>query len=132
MTNREYSMGFPLRLFSWKSFFVIPRKGMIMEKRIMEIGKRIAKVREERGYKQEVFAELIQCSPVTISRWETGLRAMKISDLIKIAETLDVSADYLLGMKQKEDIASILVGLSDKENKIVRNTLKAMVDTMKS
>ena len=103
-----------------------------MEKRIVEIGKRIAKVREERGYKQEVFAELIRCSPVTISRWETGLRAMKISDLIKIAECLNVSADYLLGMEQKEDIAGILAGLSDKEKEVVRNTLKAMVDTMKS
>lgn len=132
MTNREYSMVFPLRLFSWKSFFVIPRKGMIMEERITDVGKRIAKIREEKGYKQEVFAEMIQCSSVTVSRWETGLRAMKISDLIKIAECLKVSTDYLLGMEQMEDITDMLAGLNDKEKRIVINTVKALVNAMKS
>lgn len=103
-----------------------------MEERITDVGKRIAKIREEKGYKQEVFAEMIQCSSVTVSRWETGLRAMKISDLIKIAECLKVSTDYLLGMEQMEDITDMLAGLNDKEKRIVINTVKALVNAMKS
>ena len=105
---------------------------MIMEKRIADVGERIAKIREERGYKQEAFAELIKCSPVTVCRWETGQRAMKISELIKIAECLNVSADYLLGLGQKEDIIGMFDVLNNRDRRIVINTVKDMVDTMKS
>ena len=102
-----------------------------MEERLKEVGKRIAEARKEKGYKQEIFAELVQCSPVTVSRWETGFRDIRISDLIKIAESLNISADYLLGIEQREDITDMLVGLSDKEKRIVISTVKVMITEMK-
>ena len=103
-----------------------------MEERLKEVGKRIAEIRKAKGYKQEVFAELLQCSPVTVSRWETGLRDIRISDLIKIAECLNISADYLLGIEQREDITDMFVGLNDKEKRIVINTVKVMITEIKN
>ena len=63
MTDREYSMGFPLRLFSWKSFY-----GHSPERRKIEIGERLRREREKAGYSQEAFTEILDCCAVTISR----------------------------------------------------------------
>lgn len=133
MTDREYSMGFPLRLFSWKSFQVILQKGMIMERRMIEIGHRLSKAREEAGYSQEAFAEKIGCCAITISRWENGHTPMKVVDIIRITEALNMSADYLLGIEKQEDtVIDMPNGLSPSNREIVMNTLKAMISTMKS
>lgn len=112
---------------------VIPQKGMIMERRKIEIGERLRQEREKAGYSQEAFAELMDCCAVTISRWENGHTPMKDVDVIRIAEILSLSADYLLGIeKQKEPLADMLDGLSAYNKEIVMNTLNAMVSTMKS
>ena len=47
---------------------VILRKGMIMERRKIEIGERLRREREKAGYSQEAFAEILDCCAVTISR----------------------------------------------------------------
>lgn len=104
-----------------------------MERRMIEIGERLRKAREEAGYSQEAFAEKIGCCAITISRWENGHTPMKDVDVIRIAEILSLSADYLLGIeKQKEPLADMLDGLSTYNKEIVMNTLNAMVNTMKS
>ena len=40
----------------------------------------------------------------TVSRYLSGNRSPKIEELVKIAETLKCSADYLLGLKESEKI----------------------------
>lgn len=112
---------------------VIPRKGMIMERRMIEIGERLKKAREEAGYSQEAFAEKIDCCAITISRWENGHTPMKAMDIIKMVETLNISADYLLGTENVEvAIEDMISNLSFSNRQIVMNTLKAMISTMKS
>ena len=49
-------------------FMVILRKGMIMERRKIEIGERLRREREKAGYSQEAFTEILDCCAVTISR----------------------------------------------------------------
>lgn len=106
---------------------------MIMERRMIEIGERLSKAREEAGYSQEALAEKIGCCAITISRWENGHTPMKAVDIINIAETLHISADYLLGIEKLEvKIADMITDLSASNREIVINTLKAMVSTMKS
>ena len=106
---------------------------MIMERRKIEIGERLRQEREKAGYSQEALAELLDCCAVTISRWENGHNPMKDVDVIRIAEILNISADYLLGIrKQKETLADMFDGLSTINKDIVMNTLHAMVSTMKS
>ena len=104
-----------------------------MERRKIEIGERLRKARDEAGYSQEAFAERIGCCAITISRWENGHTPMKTMDIIKITEALNISADYLLGIKKQEDtVIDLLNGLSTSNREIVMNILKAMISTMKS
>lgn len=104
-----------------------------MERRKIEIGERLRQEREKAGYSQEAFAERLNCCAVTISRWENGHNPMKDVDIIRIAENLNISADYLLGIrKQKETLGDMYDGLSSMIKENVMNTLNAMVSTMKS
>ena len=104
-----------------------------MERRMIEIRARLKKAREEAGYSQEAFAEKIDCCAITISRWENGHTPMKAMDIIKMVETLNISADYLLGTENVEvAIEDMISNLSFSNRQIVMNTIKAMISTMKS
>lgn len=104
-----------------------------MEIRMIEIGERLKKAREKVGYSQEAFAEKIGCCAITISRWENGHTPMKAVDIIKITEALNISADYLLGIKREEvTLEDMIRNLDFSEQQIVINTIKAMINTMKS
>lgn len=59
---------------------------------------RIRDLREDRDLKQQVIANLLSCSQVCYSRYETGERAIPLGCLVKLAEFYDTSVDYLLGL----------------------------------
>lgn len=60
------------------------------------IGKRIQKYREERGISRNEFAELLNVTPPTVHRWETGVRMPDLATIMKIANILGVNVDDLL------------------------------------
>lgn len=60
-------------------------------------GKQLQKYRERAGYSQEKLAEKIECSTIFISYIERGIKSPGLDNLIRLANTLDVSADLLLG-----------------------------------
>ena len=60
------------------------------------IGKRIRKVREQRGWRQEDFAERIGLSVTYTGMIERGEKVPKLETFITIANVLGVSADQLL------------------------------------
>jgi transcriptional regulator with XRE-family HTH domain len=63
---------------------------------LRDVGRRVAAARVDRGYTQERLAEVVGIEPVTLSRWETGHRALSLSTLAAIAEALDVGLGDLL------------------------------------
>ena len=65
-----------------------------------EIGKRIKDVRRESGLSQAQFGEKLSVSQDTVSLWENGRSAPNAELIIAIAKTFDVSADFLLGLKE--------------------------------
>ena len=67
-----------------------------MEINYKKLGKRIQSARRETGLSQEQLAEAIGKSPSAISTIETGKRGASLETLIRIANALQVSADYLL------------------------------------
>lgn len=79
----------------------------------MEIGMRIAALREERDWKKTELARRLGISHSQVSRIESGETGTLSSDiLIRLAEVFDVSADYLLGLtdvrtKKNLDIAQL-------------------------
>lgn len=60
------------------------------------IGKRIRKIRKERGLTQEYVAEKLNVSNQHISDIERGLNGMSIPSLMDLCRILDIDADYIL------------------------------------
>jgi len=67
---------------------------------IRDIGRRIATLRQQRGFTQERLAERIGIEPVTLSRLETGNRAVSISSASRMADALGVGLGDLLDVQR--------------------------------
>ena len=65
----------------------------------MDIGKRIKTLRDERGLSQVKLASAVGVAKATILRIEAGKQNPSAKLLGRIAKELNVSADYLLGLK---------------------------------
>ena len=63
---------------------------------LRKVGQRVAVARRDRGWTQEQLAEAVGIEPVTLSRWETGDRALSLSTLHAISEALGVGLGDLL------------------------------------
>ncbi len=61
-----------------------------------EVGQRIVDRRNRLCLTQEALAEQAEVTPQFVSYAETGKRAMRPENLLKLANALNVSADYLL------------------------------------
>lgn len=73
-----------------------------------EIGLRIRTAREESGYTQERFAELIEVSPQFESALERGIYGVSIAKLMRICDVLSVSSDrILMGRGEPYDVSFI-------------------------
>lgn len=63
------------------------------------IGKTVKHIRKSSPFQtQEKFAELINSSPETVSNIERGTVLLKISTLLCIASSCNVSTDFILGL----------------------------------
>ena len=62
----------------------------------VEIGKRIKNKRKEVGITQEKLSELIEVSPSYICEIERGGSISSLATISKIAQTLNISLDYLV------------------------------------
>ena len=63
---------------------------------LVQIGKRIYQCRKKLGLTQEELAELADVTPQFVSFAESGKRAMRVDNIVKLAGALHVSVDYLL------------------------------------
>ena len=64
---------------------------------LLEIGDNIRKIRKERGYSQEEFADIAGFSRSYYTEIETGKRNISILNLIKIIEALNVDPNEIIG-----------------------------------
>ncbi len=62
----------------------------------VEIGKRIKEKRKALKITQEKLSEIIDVSPTYISGIERGCSICSLATITKIAQTLDLSLDYLI------------------------------------
>ena len=72
------------------------------------VGRRVAQARTDRGFTQEALAEAISIEPVSLSRLETGDRALSLTTLGLIADALDLGLGHLVGVEAdlaKPDLA---------------------------
>lgn len=66
------------------------------EEFLKEVGQRITDRRKRLGLTQEALAEMADVTTQFVSYAESGKRAMRPENLMKIASALGVSTDYLL------------------------------------
>lgn len=85
---------------------------------LKEMGQRIAKRRQEMGLTQEELAEKGNMTPQFVSYAELGKRAMRPENVIKMADALEVSIDYLLTGET-----------TDKDTSLISNKLRQLSQT---
>jgi len=95
-----------------------------------KIGSFLKELRKEKGITQEEFAEKLNVSGRSVSRWETGSNMPDISLLVEIAEFFDVSIPEIINGERKsesmnEEVKEVAGKLSDYANaekeKLIKN-----------
>lgn len=94
---------------------------------LKETGQRIMDRRKKFGLTQEQLAEKCELTTQAVSYFESGKRAMRPENLMKIAAGLGVSTDYLLTGdiidKDKMLLSEKLDKLSPAEVRIIENII---------
>ncbi|WP_397602237.1 helix-turn-helix domain-containing protein [Silvanigrella sp.] len=90
----------------------------------MEIGKTLKEIRIARGLNQTEFANLIGISESAVCQYERGGRYPSAEILAKISSSLNVSCDYLLGLKLENN--DILLSLKESDKNIIMRLIDAL------
>lgn len=64
----------------------------------MKYNEALKRMREYKELEQKQIAYILKTTQQQISLYETGQRELKTSQIIKLAQTLNLSADYILGI----------------------------------
>ena len=70
----------------------------------IELGKRIADMRNAKKMTQAELAEKLSVTTHAISKWETGAGFPDIQIIPQLADIFDTTADYLLGCEKKQKV----------------------------
>ena len=92
------------------------------------LGNRIRIARERKGITQETLAERVNISPSHISVIERGVKTARIDTVARIANELDVSADYLLQdlvkRSRESQLLSSIMALPETDRSRLLNAVK--------
>ena len=80
---------------------------------------KLREARKEKGLKQADLAEIVHVSLQTISGYETGYAQPPIDILIKLADALQVSADFLLGRENDVGLVEVKTDLTSDEQELI-------------
>lgn len=84
----------------------------------MEYCKRLRDLRIDNDLRQEDVAKILKTSKQTYGRYENGTRKLSIEDLKTLCEFYNVSADYIIGITDKQKpITNIRNNVIIKNNK---------------
>ena len=72
---------------------------------LQDVGRRVGQARRDRGWTQESLSEAIGIEAVTLSRLETGDRALSLTMLSKIADVLGIGLGDLLDAERDLPVA---------------------------
>lgn len=92
------------------------------------LGNRIRAAREKKGITQEELADRINISPSHISVIERGVKTARIDTVVRIANELDVSSDYLLQdlvkRSRESQLLSSIMDLPETDRSRLLNAVK--------
>ena len=109
----------------------------------MDIGKRIKKIRSDKGLTQKQLAKIAGIGEMTISQYERGVRQPKVEQLQRIVNVLGISMNQLLtdsaenfAPKKLREIAKeghtdyFIGGLNDNHIELFMDAMNAVVAQM--
>lgn len=70
----------------------------IETEKLAGIGDRIREAREALGWQQQELGTRLGILPSAVAHWEAGRRIPDASSIVKLCRSLDVEADWLLGL----------------------------------
>ncbi len=106
----------------------------------MEFSERLKKLRKKANFTQVEVAEKLGISQPAYASWERGVKKPTQENLVKIAQVLNVSVDYLVGNSEEKsdelDNIELLFrmnskGLTEKEKIIFRKELIEFMEERK-
>ncbi|MBQ2753629.1 MAG: helix-turn-helix transcriptional regulator [Firmicutes bacterium] len=92
---------------------------------VLYFGARLRKLRKESELTQQQLADKLDVTKASISAYETNAKYPSIEVLIKIANTFNVSADYLLGISQNVQFDNSM--LTDEQSLIVSDIVNEFI-----
>lgn len=98
---------------------------------------RIKEFREAQGIKQKELAAMIGIAPNTLSQYENGKREPDIETVKRMAATLNVTVDCLLGQQEKpapsgDELDRELIEIWNTADETERNDLLEMARMLKN
>ena len=106
----------------------------------MEFSERLKKLRKDTGLTQVDVASKLGISQQAYASWERGVKKPTQDNLVKIAQVLNVSVDYLVGNSEEKtdelDNIELLFrmnskGLTEKEKEIFKKELIEFMEKRK-
>lgn len=106
----------------------------------MEFSERLKKLRKDSGFTQVDVAEKLGISQPAYASWERGIKKPTQENLVKIAQVLNVSIDYLVGNSEEksDDLDNIELlfrmnskGLTDEEKAVFKKELVEFMEKRK-
>ena len=98
---------------------------------LKEIGRRINTRRKQLGITQESLAESLDVSIQMISNLEQGKKAIRPENLVKLCNSLDVSADYILrGVRAEWEVLTFskkYAMLSEENQRLVERLVENLI-----
>ena len=107
----------------------------------MEFSERLKKLRKEAGFTQVDVASKLGISQQAYASWERGIKKPTQDNLVRIAQILNVSVDYLVGNLQEtsDELDNIELlfrmnskGLTDEEKEIFKKELIEFMEERKT
>ena len=101
-----------------------------------QIGRRIKEIRESRGYTQEQVAEKLNLSVQHVSVIERGVKSPRLDTFVRIANILEINADYLLrdvlrvsSQLTSNELYKMLGQVSEKEKRRILEVVRVLIET---
>ena len=103
---------------------------------VIKIGKKLQSIRRANGYTQEKLAERAGLTSQTISTAETGTKALRPWNIVKLCSAMEISADYLLfGKTSDTDLGIIsqkVSALSPEQYRHLENIINSFLAAVKT
>lgn len=92
------------------------------------IAQRISRARRHLNINQKELAKKANITEASLSRYENGIREPKSAVLTRLAEALEVSTDYLLGLSEDRNYeTSDISNKSEKDIKVILENAEKML-----